>query len=506
MPRSGSARCFPGSSSRARRSRWSETGRSCRRARTPRPRSATAPASRSSSPWAGAEVKDALVVAGKSYSSRLLVGTGKYRDFAETRAAVEASGAQIVTVAIRRTNIGQNRNEPSLLDALPPSRFTYLPNTAGCYTAADAGRTLRLARELLDGHDLVKLEVLGDPHTLYPNMPETLSAAETLVKEGFKVMVYCSDDPIQAQMLEKIGCVAVMPLASLIGSGMGILNPWILQLTLEKVKVPVLVDAGVDQHRDLHLLEGELQDPRIEDAHPRADERGERHDRDAADLLQHLRLDRVVGAVHHHLEPFFDQGLGRGKGLGHVGIQRVRVAEHLELHEVVSVEQLARQAERAYCVGGGVAAGGIGQVREPRRRQRVEQARLVAVLADVGAADGDGNDLGAGCLDRRARLGEVAVLAGADEQARRVALAGDDERVFHFSPRPRRRRSRGGRRRRSGSRRARSSARSPRFAPPRSSCPRARAWKAARRSRAGHRKSGPCRSRSPGSRDRKSVV
>src|SRR5256714_4829395 len=188
---------------------------------------------------------DPLVIAGKSYASRLLIGTGKYRDFAETRAAVEASGAQIVTVAIRRTNIGQNGSEPSLLDALPPARYTYLPNTAGCYNAADAVRTLRLARELLDGHDLVKLEVLGDPQTLYPNMPETLAAAQTLVKEGFKVMVYCSDDPIQAQMLEGIGCVAVMPLASLIGSGMGILNPWNLRLILEKVKVPVLVDAGV---------------------------------------------------------------------------------------------------------------------------------------------------------------------------------------------------------------------------------------------------------------------
>jgi thiazole synthase len=195
-------------------------------------------------------MKDPLVIAGKTYSSRLLVGTGKYRDFAETRAAVDASGAQIVTVAIRRTNIGQNRNEPSLLDALPPSRYTYLPNTAGCYNAADAVRTLRLARELLDGHELVKLEVLGDPQTLYPNMPETLAAAQTLVKEGFKVMVYCSDDPIQAQMLEAIGCVAVMPLASLIGSGMGILNPWNLQLVIEKVKVPVLVDAGVGTASD----------------------------------------------------------------------------------------------------------------------------------------------------------------------------------------------------------------------------------------------------------------
>ncbi len=193
---------------------------------------------------------DALLIAGKSYSSRLLVGTGKYRDFAQTRAAVEASGAEIVTVAIRRTNIGQNPNEPSLLEALPPSKYTYLPNTAGCYNAADAVRTLRLARELLDGHDLVKLEVLGDAHTLYPNMPETLKAAEQLVKEGFKVMVYCSDDPIQAQMLEAAGCVAIMPLASLIGSGMGILNPWSLQLVIDKVKLPVLVDAGVGTASD----------------------------------------------------------------------------------------------------------------------------------------------------------------------------------------------------------------------------------------------------------------
>jgi thiazole synthase len=193
---------------------------------------------------------DALVIAGKTYSSRLLIGTGKYKDFAQTRDAVEASGAQIVTVAIRRTNIGQNRGEPSLLEYLPASKYTYLPNTAGCYTAQDAVRTLRLARELLDGHELVKLEVLGDPHTLYPNMPETLKAAEQLVKEGFKVMVYCSDDPIQAQMLEATGCVAVMPLASLIGSGMGILNPWNLQLVLDKLKVPVLVDAGVGTASD----------------------------------------------------------------------------------------------------------------------------------------------------------------------------------------------------------------------------------------------------------------
>jgi len=195
-------------------------------------------------------MNDPLLIAGKTYTSRLLIGTGKYQDFAETRAAVEASGAQIVTVAIRRTNIGQNRGEPSLLEYLPPSKYTYLPNTAGCYSAQDAVRTLRLARELLDGHDLVKLEVLGDPHTLYPNMPETLKAAEQLVKENFKVMVYCSDDPIQAQMLEATGCVAIMPLASLIGSGMGILNPWNLQLVLDKLKVPVLVDAGVGTASD----------------------------------------------------------------------------------------------------------------------------------------------------------------------------------------------------------------------------------------------------------------
>ena len=193
---------------------------------------------------------DPLVVAGRAYGSRLLIGTGKYRDFAQTREAVVASGAEIVTVAIRRTNIGQNRNEPSLLESLPPAEFTYLPNTAGCYSAEDAVRTLRLARELLDGHDLVKLEVLGDPHTLFPNMPETLKAAEQLVKEGFKVMVYCSDDPIQAKMLEDIGCVAVMPLASLIGSGMGILNPWNLRLILDAAKVPVLVDAGVGTASD----------------------------------------------------------------------------------------------------------------------------------------------------------------------------------------------------------------------------------------------------------------
>lgn len=195
-------------------------------------------------------MNDRLLIAECEYASRLLIGTGKYKDFTETREAVIASGAQIVTVAVRRVNIGQNANEPNLLDALPMKEFTYLPNTAGCYTADEAIRTLRLARELLDGHDLVKLEVLGDQTTLFPNMPETLKAAEVLVKEGFKVMVYCSDDPIQAKMLEEIGCVAVMPLASLIGSGMGILNPWNLKLIIEQAKVPVIIDAGVGTASD----------------------------------------------------------------------------------------------------------------------------------------------------------------------------------------------------------------------------------------------------------------
>lgn len=193
---------------------------------------------------------DPLVIGGKSYASRLLLGTGKYKDFAETKAAVEASGAEIITVAIRRTNIGQDPKQPSLLDFIPPSKYTLLPNTAGCYTADDAVRTLRLARELLDGHELVKLEVLGDPQSLYPNVVDTLAAAKTLVKEGFKVMVYTSDDPIIAKQLEEIGCVAVMPLASLIGSGMGILNPWNLQIIIEKAAVPVLVDAGVGTASD----------------------------------------------------------------------------------------------------------------------------------------------------------------------------------------------------------------------------------------------------------------
>jgi thiazole synthase len=193
---------------------------------------------------------DPLTIAGRAYRSRLLVGTGKYKDFAQTREAVIASGAEIVTVAIRRTNIGQDPHAPSLLDALPPSEFTYLPNTAGCYSAEEAVRTLRLARELLDGHKLVKLEVLGDKETLFPNVRETIKAAETLVRDGFDVMVYTSDDPIAARELEAIGCVAVMPLASLIGSGMGILNPWNLRLIIEQSKVPVLVDAGVGTASD----------------------------------------------------------------------------------------------------------------------------------------------------------------------------------------------------------------------------------------------------------------
>lgn len=193
---------------------------------------------------------DTLRIADYEFNSRLLVGTGKYKDFTETRAAIDASGAQIVTVAIRRVNLGQDASQPSLLDYLPMKEFTYLPNTAGCYSADEAVRTLRLARELLDGHDLVKLEVLGDQTSLFPNMPETLKAAEVLVKDGFKVMVYCSDDPIQAKMLEDIGCSAIMPLASLIGSGMGILNPWNLRLIIDQARVPVIVDAGVGTASD----------------------------------------------------------------------------------------------------------------------------------------------------------------------------------------------------------------------------------------------------------------
>lgn len=197
-----------------------------------------------------AATDDPLIIAGRSYTSRLLTGTGKFRDLDETRRATEAAGAEIVTVAIRRTNIGQNPGEPSLLDVLPPSRYTILPNTAGCYTAEDAVRTCRLARELLDGHTLVKLEVLGDQKTLFPDVVQTLAAAETLVADGFEVMVYTSDDPILAKRLEEIGCVAVMPLAAPIGSGLGIQNRWNLIEIVENAKIPVLVDAGVGTASD----------------------------------------------------------------------------------------------------------------------------------------------------------------------------------------------------------------------------------------------------------------
>lgn len=199
---------------------------------------------------ASARVDQPFVLAGRTYQSRLLVGTGKYRDLQETRLAIEASGAEIVTVAVRRTNIGQNPGEPNLLDVLPPDRFTILPNTAGCYDAVEAVRTCRLARELLDGHQLVKLEVLADQKTLFPNVIETLKAAEILVKDGFQVMVYTSDDPIIARQLAEMGCIAVMPLAGLIGSGLGICNPYNLRIILEEAKVPVLVDAGVGTASD----------------------------------------------------------------------------------------------------------------------------------------------------------------------------------------------------------------------------------------------------------------
>lgn len=186
-----------------------------------------------------------LRIAGREFSSRLLVGTGKYKDFDETAEAINASGAEIVTFAVRRTNLGQDAGEPNLLDAVPPERFTLLPNTAGCYTARDAVRTCKLARELLDGHKLVKLEVLGDDATLYPNVVETLAAARELVEDGFDVMVYTSDDPIVARELERIGCCAIMPLGSLIGSGHGIQNPYNIRLIIERASVPVLVDAGI---------------------------------------------------------------------------------------------------------------------------------------------------------------------------------------------------------------------------------------------------------------------
>ncbi len=193
---------------------------------------------------------DTFTIAGKTYSSRLLVGSGKYKDLEETVQATEASGAEIMTVAIRRTNIGQNPDEPSLTDVLPPSKITYLPNTAMCYTAEDAIRTCRLARELLDGHNLVKLEVLGDEKTLFPDVAQTYVALETLVKEGFEVMVYTNDDPIAAKRLEEMGAVAVMPLAAPIGSGLGIRNPYNIRTIIENANVPILVDAGVGTASD----------------------------------------------------------------------------------------------------------------------------------------------------------------------------------------------------------------------------------------------------------------
>lgn len=193
---------------------------------------------------------DSFSIAGVSYTSRLLVGTGKYKDMTETKQAIEASGAEIVTVAIRRTNIGQNADEPNLLDVISPDKYTILPNTAGCFDAKSAIRTCRLARELLGGHNLVKLEVLGDQQTLYPDVVATLEAAKTLVKDGFDVMVYTSDDPILAKQLEEIGCVAVMPLAAPIGSGLGIRNPYNIMTIIENANVPILVDAGVGTASD----------------------------------------------------------------------------------------------------------------------------------------------------------------------------------------------------------------------------------------------------------------
>jgi len=193
---------------------------------------------------------DPLIIAGVEYQSRLLVGTGKYKDLEETRTATEASGAEIVTVAIRRSNIGQRPGEPNLLDVISPERYTLLPNTAGCYTADDAVRTCRLARELLDGHELVKLEVLGDEKTLFPDILETIKATEILVREGFQVMVYTNDDPIIAKRFEDMGCVAVMPLAAPIGSGLGIRNPYNILTIVENAGVPILVDAGVGTASD----------------------------------------------------------------------------------------------------------------------------------------------------------------------------------------------------------------------------------------------------------------
>ena len=191
-----------------------------------------------------------LIIAGHTYQSRLIVGSGKYRDFSQNLSALQASGAEMITVAIRRVNLGQTPDEPNLLDVISASKYTILPNTAGCYTAADAVRTCRMARELLDGHKLVKLEVLGDQKTLYPNVTETLIAAEELVKDGFDVMVYTSDDPLIAKRLEELGCVAVMPLGAPIGSGLGIRNPYNIRMILENATVPIIVDAGVGTASD----------------------------------------------------------------------------------------------------------------------------------------------------------------------------------------------------------------------------------------------------------------
>lgn len=196
---------------------------------------------------------ESLCIAGKEYSSRLIIGSGKYKDFEENLAALEASGAEMITVAIRRVNLGQSSNEPNMLEVISPEKYTLLPNTAGCYNAEDAVRTCHLARELLDGHKLVKLEVLGDQKTLYPNVTETLKAAEKLVEDGFDVMVYTSDDPLIAKRLEEIGCVAVMPLGAPIGSGLGIRNPYNIKMILENAKVPIIVDAGVGTASDASI-------------------------------------------------------------------------------------------------------------------------------------------------------------------------------------------------------------------------------------------------------------
>lgn len=199
---------------------------------------------------ASLQTEDSLIIDGRHYRSRLLIGTGKYRDLEQTRQAVEASGAEIVTIAIRRSNIGQHPDEPNLLDVLPSDRYTLLPNTAGCYDTDTAVRTCRLARELLDGHNLVKLEVLGDEKTLYPDVSATLEAARVLIADGFRVMVYTNDDPVVAKRLEELGCIAVMPLAAPIGSGLGIRNPYNIKTIVDNAKVPVLVDAGVGTASD----------------------------------------------------------------------------------------------------------------------------------------------------------------------------------------------------------------------------------------------------------------